>query len=211
MRKTGFKAFWFYNTVTKMHFGKGKYNVMEQKLPRREVFVKSWNDKYRNRSGHLFQKIEKYLPEKRYSYIKLFAFYWIKKSNYYVTDIFSDDFKLYKTYEYELNNLEEVVEKDFINILNFCQSKGLKLKQFFFSKRGFPPVLKIYEKEKISVHSLIAFNIAFNIHNRIDTKTLDIIEEEKFKKIEQIWVDYYKIVLPYFSKIDWKQFFKTLI
>lgn len=194
MSKTGFKAYHLYNFLRHIFFpGKKSYIIEDlDKLPRRNQFLKKWNDDIVNKKESLFwEKIEKLFNS--YSMYRLFSYYYITDKSFYITDIIEDDFKLFRKYENELNNLKDVIELDFLKISLLSIKNNVPIDNIFKSNKKLPTIFKFYDKDIISFHSLIAFDIRYQLMGNINIDNLNIVEEEKLKK--------YNIIINKYSKI----------
>jgi len=210
MDKTGFHAFWIYQALKHIHFKEGDYNIMEHKLPQKEKWAKAWNTKRRNHDGMIFLTIEENIPYTKKCIVEAFAFYWVKSLNFYAKELLEDNFDHYKKCRVELNQLKGVVTTDFAAICMSALKKDRKLKDMFVSDKGLPPVVWKYIQRDISPHSLIAFELAMDFRKHVNVDSLNMIEKEKWEKIELILDKYYKIVYYCYTNTDWKAFIKNL-
>ena len=74
-----------------------------------------------------------------------------------------------------------------------------------------PIIFKLYERQQISVHSLIAFNLSFDIYNKMNIDSLNIVEKERLKKIDNVLKKYYKLIESYYDNVNWKTFLYELM
>ena len=117
MELTGFNSFWIYNAVKYVHFTSKRVNVLD-KLPKREVFLTKWNEEMiHRRESILFYKLDEKFKNHKDTLIRLYAYYYLKDNKFYITDIFNDNFETFDKMEYELDNIKDVIENDFIKVL----------------------------------------------------------------------------------------------
>lgn len=209
---SGFEQFWIYCTIKHVYFNSKTYDIMKHKLPKREKYLKIWNDSRRNKDGLQFYNLQfkHFVPVTKNSYIRLFAYYYINDQNFHISSIYHDEFKLWKKYEYELNNLQSIVITDFIQILNLSITDNIPIKEYFKVNEGFPITFKLYEQDIISIHSLITFNLAFNIYGNLNVKTLNILDKHRLKTFDMIFNKYYNIILEFYKvESDWKQYLRN--
>ena len=203
---TGFRSYWIYNLIRYVHFNSNKFNIIDG-LARKSTYLKKWNDEMINRRDSLlFMKIDEMFSGKQDKLIRLMSYYYIKNPKFYVTEIFDDNFSTFKNYEWEVNHLKEVLEKDFMFICLWSVSKNIPLNAIF-KTRKMNVLFKMYEKKKISIHSLICLDEAFRFIDRIDVSKLNIVEEEKFKTYKKLIDNYSQIIYKYLD-FDCKEYLK---
>ena len=110
---TGFDAFHIYSIIKNIYYKSNKYEQILIKLPRKEQLLKSWNTKRKDKDGIYFYNLQKYIPKNKFSYMRLFSYYYLLDENFHVSTIFHDEFKIWKKNEFELNNLKLIVQNDF--------------------------------------------------------------------------------------------------
>ena len=206
---TGFTQYWIYQTVKNNHFKNKKFNIMVDELPNREVFIRQWNEKRRLQDGILFYSLANKIPESKYDYIRLYSYYYMRKPDFHVREIFKDDFSLWEEQEYQIRNIETVVSNDWFKISKMAHDKNESFKGYFLSS-SIPKVFGLYDKGLISINSLIVFNLAFDIRKNIKPEKINIIELTKMKKYNIIFDKYFTIIEPFFNGKDWKSFLKGL-
>jgi hypothetical protein len=137
--------------------------------------------------------------------------------NFHISHVLNDKMSLYKRNELELDAIVDTVRGDFVSALNYCHNKGMNYGQMFGHYKGNAPfVLRLYDRGKISVNSIVAMNLAFNYQDINPDKKPDImtglnpIDQEKMKMWTKIFVEYYKVVYNYFQDRNWNIFFKEL-
>lgn len=209
MTQTGFTQFWIYSTIKFVYYKSKKYYDIE-KLPRYNQFLKQWNDKRRDVDGMYFYNLQKYIPKSKNAYLRLFSYYYFENENFHISEIYNDEFRLWKKHEFEINNLHDIVKNDFLKIFLNSIKQNTKLKDVFICKDKIPIVVKLYERRLISLHSLIIFNIVFNIFENIEIEALNVIEKEKIKQIENI-NRFYKITKKYYENENWKTYLKNIL
>jgi len=210
MSETGFTQFWIYNVVKFIYFNSKKYDITKQKLPKRDSYLKTWNSDRKDKDGMMFYKLVEKIPKSKAAYVRLYSYYYLKNSKFYISEIYNDEFKLWKKNEYEIRNLDNVVSNDFIKIVQLSKEKNIKLKRYFRDDK-MPLVFKLYDKGEISVHSLIIFNLVFSIFDNLNKDALNIVELTKIKKYDMIFNKYYPVVKNYFKETDWKEYLQTII
>lgn len=203
---TGFHAFWIYVAVKNIHFGDNKYNIMEQRLPTKARFLKTWNDGRKDRDGMQFLKImERISGQEKQDYIRLFAAYYMKNPNFHVSVILNDNFHTYKQNELELNDLLATVKSDYLAAILYCHEKDIDPQHMFYGNDSLPLIYKMFNRGKISTNSLIAFNEIFGIAKGLYWYCNDVVEADRVKSYQQIFDKYRPIVYNYFKEIDWKK------
>jgi hypothetical protein len=214
---SGFHAYWVYCAVKMMHFGSSKYDITKMGLPRKEMFLNKWNTDRKDKDGLLFQKFMQQMPRLKDHYIRCFSRYWLNDPNFHISHVLNDKMSLYKRNELELDAIVDTVRGDFVSALNYCHNKGMNYGQMFGHYKGNAPfVLRLYDRGKISVNSIVAMNLAFNYQDINPDKKPDImtglnpIDQEKMKMWTKIFVEYYKVVYNYFQDRNWNIFFKEL-
>ena len=207
MSLTGFNSFWIYNAVKYVHFNGKKSNILE-KLPRREVYLNKWNEEMINRRDSMyFFKLDEMFLGKKENLIRCYAYYYIRNKQFYVTEIFDEDFKLYKDMEWELEHIKVVIENDFLKIMIYALEQKKKLDEIFKST-SLSDVFYMYDKKTISIRTLMALEKSFKMLEKLDRTKLNIIEKNKIEKYEKIFEKYYLIVYKYFE-FDIKDYLKN--
>jgi len=192
-----------------MHFGSKKYDITEMPLGRKERFLKKWNEEMINRAESLmFLKLDKLYNKDQI--IRLFAYYYLEDKNFYITDVIEDDFKLFRDNELELILLKDVLERDFYTIYYLKNKNERKMIDILFKKKGIPYIFKMYNLKMISIHTLIALHLVWDIGNKINHESLNIVEEEKLKKYKIIFDKYIQIVYKYYN-FNVEEFLRTII
>jgi hypothetical protein len=202
---TGFTAYWIYVAVKSIHFGAGKYDITHQRLPQKARFIKAWNDGRKDRDGMIFLKVMEKMSSKKEDYIRLFAAYYMKKPSFHVSDILNDNFHTYKQNEIELNDILATVKSDYLAAILYCNEKEMLPETMFYGNHGLPLIYKMFNRGKISVNSIIAFDEVFGIAKGLDWYCKNIVEEADIKLYKQIFVKYRPIVYNYFKDIAWKK------
>jgi len=211
MFDTGFNQFWIYSALKYVYFKSKTYDITKHRLPRRETYIHQWNSGRKDRDGILFFKLDKRIPPHKKTYIRLFAYYYLMKdTNFHISAVYDDEFKLFDKYEYEIRNLKTVVGGDFLRFVNYAIKKKIKIKRLFISESGLPFVFKMFDQNKISIHSLIVFNDIFKIYDKITLDKLNIVEKEKLKRYELIFDKYKPLVYDFINDVDWKTYLKRL-
>ena len=211
---TGFYAYWIYVTVKNIHFGSRKYDITRQRLPKKDQFIKTWNQGRKDKDGILFYKVESSLPFKKEEFIRCFAYYYMKNPQFHVSDILNDGFNLYRQNEIELDDILGTVKSDFLTAILRCEEKDIDRHHMFYGTNQILPIIfRLYDQGKISVNSLIAFNEVFPLAQKVsaerDTKTLNIVDLERCKKYAIIFDKYQQIVYNSYKDIDWKDILQS--
>lgn len=210
---TGFHAYWIYCTIKHIHFKSDKYSIVNQRLPRREQFVRTWNEGRKDRDGLLFLKLFKNIPFKKEHYIRCFAYYYMQNPAFHVSDILNDNFQLYKKYELELDNIEQTVKSDYLTAALYSAERDVPMQDMFYGAgTGLPFIFTLYDRGKISIHSMIAFDLVFHLRARVRDGLLDdidIVRQDKCKNYAVIFDKYAEIVYNYYTSIDWKELLQT--
>lgn len=214
MDNTGFYPFWIYMAVKNCHFRSKKYDITKFNLPQREKFCKIWNDKRKDQDGVHFFNLQKNKNFSKEEYIRLFSYYWIRDNNFSIFTIMKDSFQHYKDCEYEINNIQIIVENDFMKLVKLSVKNKIKMKKFFETGKKLPLVIQCYEKGIISIHSLLVFETVFKFFGKIDPNTLNLIDKEKYDFYEKIYDKYRKVVYSYLEldeRTKWKEFLQGII
>ena len=198
--------------LKKHHFTRYKYNIVHKGLIKKDVFLKIWNESVADKQGIYFRNLEEKLEEDQFTYIKFFSCYLIENPDIYILDIMNDGRKKYREFEHHLSNLTDVISIDFINCLKILKEDGKSINELFnFTSGSLPLIFKLYEKEKVSIHMLIAFNLAFGFFKKINKENLNIIESLLFDKYFIIFNKFQPIVINYYKNIEFKKLFTSLI
>jgi len=208
MFDTGFNQFWIYSTVKYIYFNSKNYDILKHRLPKRDSYIHQWNSGRKDRDGILFYKMKDRIPPFKETYIRLFAYYYLQNKDYHVSEIYDDKFELFNKNEYEIRNLKTVVGGDFLRFVNYATK--IKIKKLFISESGLPFVFKMFDQNKISIHSLIVFNDIFKIYDKLTLDKLNIVEKEKLKRYELIFDKYKPLVYDFINDVDWKTYLKRL-
>lgn len=218
MSKTGFHCYWIYCTVKHMHF-KSKFDIMERRLPKREQFVKSWNENRKDKDGIMFFKVMEWMPYNKEAYIRLMAYYWMQNPAFHVSDILADNFELYKKNEIELSNLQNTVKSDFLTAILHCHERDVPMAEMFYgSGEKLPYIFTLYDRGKISINSMVVFNEVFHLWNKIRDGLADdinIIRQDKCKNYARIFDKYAQIVYNYVQElkrvhhIEWRELLQS--
>jgi hypothetical protein len=119
---------------------------------------------------------------------------------------------LYKRNELELDAIVDTVRGDFVAALNYGHKKDIKpVKMFYGDDQNAPFILRLYDRGKVSVNSIIAFNLAFKPDINPDIMTgYNPVDQEKMIMWTKIFVEYYKVVYNTYQNRNWNNFFKEL-
>ena len=203
---TGFNAYHLYNVVKYMHFNSRKYDVTRMGLPRKEQFLRKWNDEMVNRKESLlFLKLDKLYGKDRDALARLYAHYYMSDPRFYVTTIFDDEMRTHRELEAELGMMKDVVERDFLSVAYLARTNGKGIREIMREKGRLPLVFSIYDRGRIGVHGLLAFHLAWNIGEFASINARNVVEEEKTKKYRAIIDKYFPMVHKYYD-FDVKQF-----
>jgi hypothetical protein len=211
--KTGFHAYWIYCTIKHIHFKSTKYDIVEQRLPRKEQFIKSWNEGRKDKDGLLFHKLMELLPYRKDVFIRCMAYYYMQNPAFHVSEILNDNLQLFAKYELELGDIETTVKSDYLNAILHCHERDVPMKQMFYGyAESLPYIFTLYDRGKCSIHSLVAFNLVFHLFNKVRDGLLDdidIVRRDKCKNYATIFDKYAQIVYNYYTSIDWKDLLQT--
>jgi hypothetical protein len=203
---TGFTAFWIYVTVKKIYFKPGgKYDILRQRLPRKQQFLKAWNDGRKDRDGMLFYKFMENMPRKKIEYIRAFATYFLWSEDFHIRQIIHDNFRRYKANVLELNDIEATVKSDYLSAILHCYEKDVTPETMFYGDKSLPLIFKLYDRGLISHNSLIAFDEVFRVRSKLNNYNVDVILQERIKKYELIFDKYRPLVYNHFDSIEWKK------
>jgi len=209
---SGFHAYWVYCAVKMMHFGSGSYDITQMGLPRKEMFLNKWNTDRKDKDGILFQKFMEQMPRLKDHYIRCFSRYYLNDPNFHISNVLNDKMSLYKRNELELDAIVDTVRGDFVAALNYGHKKDIKPdKMFIGDNQNVPFILRLYDRGKVSVNSIIAFHLGFKPDIYPDKMTgYNPVDQEKMKMWTKIFVEYYKVVYNTFQNRNWNKFFKEL-
>lgn len=196
---SGFQSYHIYNTIRHIYFNSKKtYDILNKPLPRREVLLKKWNEEMIHRKDSLFFfKLDKLFNKEQL--IRLFAYYYLENSDFYIYNIFDDDMKLFRVNESNLLLMKDIIETDILTMIYLCIKNNKKIKQIIFSKSGIPIIFKMYEKKQISVYTIIAFQKVYKIIDRINKKSLNVVTEDRVNKYQKIIDKFSPIVYKYYN------------
>jgi hypothetical protein len=206
---TGFRAYHIYNVVKYAHFGSKTYDVAKHPLCKKAQFLSKWNDEVRHKGVSLiYHKLDGLFTNREL--IRLFAYYYLEDSGFYVTDVIDDDLATYKKREAELEMIEDVLETDMLRIFVLMTKNGKSLKEILFADTGTPYVLQMYDRKIVCANTLVALDDAFGIGSSLSgDEGLNVVEAEKRKKHRIIFDKYKQIVYDRFD-FDVKEFVKKL-
>ena len=197
---TGFRAYHIYCTVKNIFFRSKKYDIMTMPLPKRDVFIKKWNDEIVNRrDSMLFYKLDKLFETDENALKRLYCFYWLENPKFWISDVFDNGMATWKGYEGELNAIRDVLERDLYAICAIAAGNNVGLRHMFDSRGRVPLVFRAYDLGKISVHGLLGFHYAMGIGEWQSVTARNVVEEEKLKKYRAIIDKYSKLVHKYYD------------
>lgn len=205
--KTGIKAYCVYIFVKNLHFKKNDFNVMNlKKTPMKDKLIKSWNEKRRKQDGLQFQAIEQECSNIQ-SLAILFSSYYVKNPEFYIREIFDDDFKIYKNNIAELNKLEEVFKNELNYVISYCRENSIKAKDIFIGQGSIPKIFKL----DLSFNTIVIMNDIFNILEKNKDLQVNSLERARWASL-QIRLKWYKpIIQAYLDKTNWKKISREML
>lgn len=171
--KTGYECFKRYLYVKLMMHQKKSYGINNKK------FLKMWNENRRNKDGSKFLTLEKKLSERQM--MTLFVAYFLDNNDFYVMDIFEDQFRIYKDFTQKIQNVELFYKKELYNILDLIEKKNLTLKKFMFAEKELPLVLTTGQDSV----TIFVLNELFSFLSKVDKKQMDVLSKTKLKGVEK--------------------------
>lgn len=200
MKKTGFEAYCYYIFIKNIHFKDNDFNIMKTTDDfGKKKLLSAWNKNRSNKDGWKFQKINNYFNTRK-KLIRLFSFYYVNNSKFYINSLFEDEFKTYKNNIAELNNLEDTFTNDLQDIILNSKDEEKPLGEYFISNGGIPRIFKC----GISWNSLIVFNEVFDIIGKNSSITMSELEKERWDEIKIKLRKYRLIVEEFINGKDWK-------
>lgn len=190
---SGYKAYSIYLTIKNIHFQNNDYDINNISYSKR--YLNKWNTERKNTDGYLFQDIQKKYNDV-YILKLLFATYYLNSKNFYLTDIFDDNFELFKDNIRYLRDIENNFTKDlrYIMIDN-------SLKNLLICDSGIPKIFKL----DISWNFLVIINIIFDIKKLNKNSTFNSLERRKYDEI-MIKIHKYSLIINKFIKLrNWKK------
>ena len=207
MRTVGFNAYCVYLYIKNIHFKDNSYDIMSlREIPLKDKLLSSWNNKRRKKDGQKFKAIEEVCSDIK-SLALLFSSYYVQDNNFYIQDIFEDDFEIYKKNVSELKLLKEVFINDLKEIITICKEDQIKPLDLLTSKTEIPRIFKI----GISINSLVILNKLFKIVELNKNICINSLEKEKWKDITLNLRWYKEIIKSYIKQYDWKTIVKKVL
>ena len=199
--KTGFRAYAIYLFVKNLHFKDNNFNVMTlKKTPMKDKLLASWNNKRRKQDGIQFQAIEKECSNIK-SLAILYSSYYVNNPNFYIREIFEDDFSIYKNNIAELKSLDNFFTNELNHVLMYVKENELKTKDLFVGSGSIPLIFKM----NLSFNTLVIMNDLFNILEKNKDLEVNSLEKERWKSL-LIRIKWYKpIIKDYLDKTNWKE------
>ena len=205
--RTGFTAYCAYIYTKKLLFNPKCYtsgittNTLKSKL------LPRWNDTRSKGDGIFFQEVQERYPHYQ-SLVLMMSTYYIKDSDFYVRDILSDEFKLFKRNVFELKNIKEQYENDLFHVLSKCKDENIKPSDLFSSNTNNIP--KIFT-EKISFNSLIILQKVFSVVELNKDLEINTLQERSWDEIKLKIKGYVCVFDKYTNDHDWKNLTKKLL
>ena len=204
---TGFLAYATYCYLKNIHFADNKFNIMTiSDVPLKDKLINSWNNKRRKKDGLKFKAIEEECSNIK-ELALLYSSYYINNSNFYIQEIFEDNFETYQNNKIILNNLKEVFTNDLKDIILHVKHEEINIKELFISSTEIPEIFK----RDYSKNTLVILNDLFNIIKLNENININSLEMEAWKNTKLNLICYKQIIQQYLNKEDWKQIAKDIL
>jgi hypothetical protein len=207
MAKTGFKAYAVYLFVKNLHFKDNDFNVMYlRRTPMKSKLIDSWNKKRRNQDGLKFQAIEERQDNIK-SLALLYASYYVKTDNFYIQQMFEDNFALYQRNIAELRQLDSVFTNDLKSVILYCRENKIKVRELLVGSGTIPKIFKL----DLSWNTLVILNDLFGIIEKNENLQVNSLEEGRWQssKIKLKW--YKPIIQDYLKQHNWKKIAEEIL
>ena len=204
---TGFNVFCVYIFIKNLQFSDNKYNIMNfSEPPMKEKLLVTWNEKRRKKDGIQFKKIEQKFNSVK-PIARLFSSYYIKNPNFYIQDLFDDEFLTYKTNMNELKMLKEVFTIDLKDVILYVHQEKIKTRDLFVSNNSIPKIFKM----GLSFNSLVIMNDLFNIMDLNKDLQINTLERARWNQLS-INLRWYKpVIQKYLDTQNWKKITQTIL
>jgi len=208
MVSTGFKAYATYIFIKNLHFSNSTFDVMKLTgIPLEKKLIDSWNNKRRKKDGLKFKAIEDECSNIHVLAL-LYGSYYVKNPNFYIQDIFEDNFETYKKNLVVLKNIKEVLTNDIKCVIMNCKENQIRPKTLFVSSNNsLPKILKM----GYGVNTLIVFDYLFDILKANENLVVNELEKEVLQNVRLNIRWMYPIVRSYIDKYDWKAITKEIL
>jgi len=206
MSKTGFKAYACYLYTKNIHFSDNKHNIMNlTKVPLKDKLMNSWNNKRRKTDGIKFREIEEECSNIKQLAL-LYSSYYVENPNFYIQEIFEDDFEKYKNNVIILKNLKECLTNDLRSVIMHIQNEEITAKSMFTSSTSIPQIFKM----GYSINTLVIMEELFKLSNLNKDIKINSLEEEAWKNVLLNLKWYRPIIQTYLDKENWKEIAKEI-
>ncbi len=207
MKPTGFKAYACYLFIKNIHFKNNNYNIMNyNSIPMKDKLLNNWNKKRRKQDGIKFQEIEKEFSS-IYSLALLFSSYYVKNSNFYIQDIFDDNFEIFKNNYAELKLIKNVLTNDLDCVIMYLNERQIKPINIFVSNTEIPKIFKM----GLSFNSIVILNDLFSIIKKNKDLRINSLEKGGWDNV-QLNLKWYKSVIQKFlDDYSWKEIVKEIL
>lgn len=204
---TGFEAYCLYVFIKQIHFKDNTFNVMNlKKTPMGNKLIKSWNDNRRNKDGLSFQKIESKFNKIK-PLARLYSSYYINNPNFYIQDLFDDEFHIYKNNMNELKMIKDVFTNDLLDIISHIKIENTTTKELFVSNSSIPQIFKM----GLSFNSLVIMDDIFDIVKLNEKNKINTLEKERWKQLKLLLKWYKPIIQKYLNENNWKELTKQIL
>jgi hypothetical protein len=207
MARSGFRAYAIYLFMRNIHFKDNKFNVMKlTKTPMKDKLLTSWNKKRRLQDGLKFSAIEEKTNNIK-SLALLYASYYMQTNDFYIQQIFEDNFRVYQKNVAELRQLENVFTNDLNCVIIYCKENKIKVKSLFVGKDSIPQIFKM----DLSWNSLVILNDLFGIVKLNQDLQVNILENGRWlnSKLKLEW--YKPIIQDYLNRTNWTEIAQDLL
>jgi hypothetical protein len=207
MAKTGFKAYAVYLFVKNLHFKDNDFNVMRlKKTPMKDKLINSWNKKRRLQDGLKFQAIEEKSGNIK-SLALLFASYYMVNNDFYIQQMFNDNFGTYQKNLAELRQLESVFTNDLKSVIIYCREEKLKVRDLLVGLGSIPKIFKM----DLSWNTLVILNDLFGIVELNADLQVNSLEKERWLSSKIKLKNYKPIIQDYLNRNNWKEIAQEIL
>lgn len=207
MRITGFRAYCVYLYIKKVHYANNSHNIMNlHDIPLANRLLGTWNKKRSGQDGMKFLEIEKQFQTNQ-DLALLYSSYYLNNPNFYIQELFEDDFDRFRKNKAELKLLKNVLTNDLECVIIHIKSNNVTPINIFTSESQIPQIFKM----GLSWNSLVILNKLFNIVALNENIDINSLEMEAWKNVQISLKGYEQIIQSYLEKHDWKSIAKELL
>ncbi len=207
MSAIGFTAYTTYVFIKNLHFKDNNFNIMNiSGIPLHNKLLNSWNNKRRKKDGLKFKSIEEECSNIKQLAL-LYASYYVENPNFYIQDIFEDDFETYKNNKIILENLKECFTNDLKSVILTSKEEQISPKKLFIADNSLPRIFKM----GYSINTLCIMDNLFKILELNKNVAINSLEEGGWENVKLSIKNYKPIIKSYLDKHNWKAITKEIL